>query len=210
MSVFDNLFDDESSVSVIKAKLPKLFYLAELDNSRNGKLGMEVGSTREKILIALLMYHFGADNVDPKIPITEAEIDVFVKSQPLSIKTVTAKKLSGVKLIWTVDYKKVEEFVTTYNPSCDMMLAQINWGGIGNLYLFSKDEQIDVLQKLGRDTYMKVPKQGTNPRGVELSAVALDNLVNNASTRSIQINFVRETFMHDSYKRWLDLWEEET
>ena len=41
------------------------------------------------------------------------------------------------------------------------------------------------------------------------SAVVLDNLVNSASTRSTKIDFLRETFKHDFYKRWLDVWEEE-
>ncbi|MBC7329312.1 ThaI family type II restriction endonuclease [bacterium] len=32
-----------------------------------------------------------------------------------------------LKLIWTVDVQKAEEFKQTYNPSCDIILIQINW-----------------------------------------------------------------------------------
>ena len=44
-------------------RLPYLFHLAELDSSRAGKIGMEVGSLRERIIVALLIYKFGEDNV---------------------------------------------------------------------------------------------------------------------------------------------------
>ena len=47
------LFTDGSIVSKIQKRLPELFYLAELESSRAGKVGMEVGSAREKILAYL-------------------------------------------------------------------------------------------------------------------------------------------------------------
>ena len=37
---------------------------------------MEVGSLRERIIVALLIYKFGGVNVVTEIPITEPEIDV--------------------------------------------------------------------------------------------------------------------------------------
>src|SRR4030042_5871352 len=96
------LFSDNVLVQKVQTKLSKLFQLAELESSRAGKIGMEVGSVREKILIALLIYKFGLGNVESEIPITEPEIDVRVCSGPISIKTITGKKLGGVKIIWTV------------------------------------------------------------------------------------------------------------
>jgi hypothetical protein len=51
------IFEDENLITKIKNKLPYLFQLAELETSRAGKTGMEVGSLREKILIALLNRH---------------------------------------------------------------------------------------------------------------------------------------------------------
>ena len=56
------LFDEQQLIKKIKEKLPFLFQLAERDNSRDGKLGMEIGSARERIVIALLIYKFGAEN----------------------------------------------------------------------------------------------------------------------------------------------------
>jgi hypothetical protein len=69
------IFTDKNLVKKIKKRLPYLFQLAELESSRAGKTGMEVGSVREKIIVALLIYKFGEANVETEISITEPEID---------------------------------------------------------------------------------------------------------------------------------------
>ena len=203
-----SIFENKKIAQKIQKKLPYLFQLAELDNSRNGKLGMEIGSTRERIITALMMSYFGEKNVDTLTPITEAETDVHVFGEPVSIKTASGKKLNGVKLIWTVDRQKVLEFAKKYKPSCDMVLAHINWGSKGGLYLLSKDIQNEILTKLGREVYIKLPKQGTNPRGVELSAVALDKLMTHSNTKKIEIDWIREDIKHNSYDVWVERWNE--
>lgn len=47
MSEIDKLFQDLNIIKKIQKKLPTLFQLSEIDNQRNGKLGMEIGSARE-------------------------------------------------------------------------------------------------------------------------------------------------------------------
>jgi hypothetical protein len=208
-SIYDVIFDKEEYIQKIKSKLPQLFLLAEVENSRNGKLGMEIGSARERIIIALLMYIFGIEDVDTDLPITLPEVDVVVKNQPLSIKTATGARLSGVKLIWSVDAQKALEFKERYEPVCDLMLAQIYWHNRGFLYLFPKQTQKDVLESIGRDTYIKLPKQGTNARGVELSGVAIQYLIQSPTVRKIEIDFRRtEIDYKAAYKRWLDYWND--
>lgn len=90
-----DVLTDLDSINKLKNKLPYLFQIAELESSRNGKIGMEVGSLREKIITAFLIYKFGKENVNYEIPITESEIDVLVYGQPISIKTITGKTLKG-------------------------------------------------------------------------------------------------------------------
>jgi len=58
------VFEDKKLVEKIKDKLPYLFQLAELESSRAGKTGMEVGSLRERIIVALLIYKFGSVSRD--------------------------------------------------------------------------------------------------------------------------------------------------
>ncbi|MDO8524677.1 MAG: ThaI family type II restriction endonuclease [bacterium] len=205
----ESIFEDSKIVEKIKKKLLYLFQLAEIDNSRDGKLGMEVGSARERIVIALLIYKFGSEDVKTNIPITKAETDVILFNKPLSIKTASGKKINGVKLIWTVDPKKAIEFSKAYKPTCDTILVQINWGGMGYFYLLPKEVQEEVLKKIGRKKYIRLPKQGTNPRGVELSSAALDQLTKNPKIKKIEIFWKREEIKYNSYDRWVDYWNEE-
>lgn len=208
-NTLQELFKNPKIIKKIQEKLPLLFQLAEVDNSRDGKLGMEIGSARERIIIALLIYQFGENNVKTDNAITQAEVDVVLFDKPISIKTVTGKKIAGVKLIWTVDPQKAIEFSKKYNPSCDLILVQINWNGNGFLYLFSKETQSEVLNKIGRENYIKLPKQGTNPRGVELSARAVEELAANPNTEKVEIFWERKDVKYNPYDRWVDHWSED-
>lgn len=201
------LFEDQKLIEKIKRQLPYLFQLAELESSRAGKIGMEVGSVREKILIALLIYKFGGENVETKIAITEPEVDVKLFGQPISIKTITG--LGGVKIIWTVDAQKAREFMETYAPKCDILLALIRWGGSGGLYYIPLEVQQKVFKVMGRDRYIRLPKPGTNPRGVEYEKEALMNLLRSPQTKKIEIEWRKSKIPFDPYKRWVDYWKEE-
>jgi len=200
------IFADQELIKKIQNKLPELFQIAEIDNSRDGKLGMEIGSSREKIIIALFIYKFGIEQVKIDIPITETEIDVIVMNQPISIKTVTGKKINGVKLIWTVDQEKAIKFRQTYKPSSDLVLVQINWQSLGYIYFIPQIIQIEVLKKLSLLEYIKLPKPGTNARGIEFSSPAIQALINHPSTKNIEIVWQRKNIQYNSYERWLEYW----
>ncbi len=159
MKKINDIFSNEEIMAKIKEKLPYLFQLAEVDNSRNWKLGMEIWSARERIVIALLIFYYWEDNVDTDIPITEAETDVVLFDEPISIKTATWTKISWVKLIWTVDAQKALEFQATYNPSCDIIFVQIDWWKKSFMYLYPKEVQEEIINKIWRENYIKLPKQ---------------------------------------------------
>ena len=205
----EQLFSDKLIVGKVQQKMPYMFQLVELENSRAGKLGMEIGSARERIIIALLIYKFGEENINPHIPITKTETDVELFGDPISIKTISGD-LSGVKLIWTVDTSKALEFSKAYSPSADMLLTQINWGGKGKFYYIPKDSQVRVLKKMGRNNYIKLPKIGTNPRGVEISKDALEILTKDSKVMCIEIEWKRGEVNHGVYDRWIELWRENT
>lgn len=194
--------------SKIQRGLPYLFEIAEMESARASKIGMEVGSLRERILVALLMHIFGRPNVEANIPITEPEIDVRVFNYPLSIKTITGKKISGVKLIWTVDAEKALSFYWTYQPKAALMLVHINWTGNGGLYYIPLKVIQKTLKELGRENFIKLPKAGTNPRGVEISSKSLENLVRDTETVSVPIQWVRQGVKKiDPYMRWIEYWK---
>ncbi|MEM1558392.1 MAG: ThaI family type II restriction endonuclease [Nitrososphaerota archaeon] len=201
------LFEDQILIEKIKHKLPYLFQLAELETSRAGKIGMEVGSVREKILIALLIYKFGKENVETEIPITEPEVDVKLFGQPINIKTITG--LGGVKIIWTVDAQKAREFRESYTPKCDILLTLIKWGRSGGLYYIPLEVQQQVFKTMGRKRYIRLPKPGTNPRGVEYTKEALLSLLQAQETRKVEIEWRKTEIRFDPYKRWVDYWKED-
>jgi len=202
------IFEDRELVAKIKKRLPYLFQLAELESSRAGKIGMEVGSLRERIIVALLIYKFGEENVETEIPITETEVDVKLFGQPVSVKTLTGKGFSGVKLIWTVDAQKAKEFRETYYPHCDILLAQINWNNKGGFYYIPLEVQKMLFDKMGKGKYIKLPKPGTNPRGVEITKEALEALTTHKESKVIEIYWQKAKIDYNPYKKWVDYWEE--
>jgi hypothetical protein len=204
-----NLFTDQETVMRIQTRLPELFYITELESSRAGKVGMEVGSARERILIALLIYKFGKENVETNIPITQPEVDVNVFGEPISIKTMTGKRLGSVKLIWTVDAEMALKFSREYVPSYDTILVQINWNDLGYVYYFPCLTMQETFNNIGRERFIKLPKAGTNPRGVEISAEALNILSNHPQSKNIPVQWTRKTAEYDPYNRWLELWKRE-
>lgn len=205
----NDLFTDQVIIKKIQTRLPELFYFAELESSRAGRVGMEVGSVRERILIALLIYKFGVENVKTDIPITTSEVDAYVFNSPLSIKTVTGTTLRNVKIIWTVDAEQAHSFFRAYLPSCDMLLTQINWGSTGGLFFFPKHAQVETLTHIGREKYMILPKAGNNPRGVEITSQALNMLARHRNSIAIPIRWKRGHVDFDPYNRWLEYWKKD-
>ena len=202
------LFSDGPIIDKVQRRLPYMFQLAELESSRAGKVGMEVGSLRERIISSLLIYKFGEKNVETDLPITEPEIDVKLFGSPISIKTITGKEPTGVKLIWTVDATKARQFLETWHPRFDLILVHINWSSLGGVYYIPDYVQQRIFDEIGKEKYIKLPKQGTNPRGVEISNEALKEITTDEDTMSIKVEWKRINVQYNAFKRWVDLWSE--
>jgi len=206
----EEIFKDKPLLEKIQRRLPTLFEMAELECTRGGQTGMQVGSLREAIIIALFIYRFGPEKVKD-FPITEHEKDVELFAQPLSIKTITSKGFGGIKASWTVDQLKSREFTAGYRPSSDMLFIQVNWGSDGGIYYIPIETQIRLLEKIGIKNYINLPKEGTNPRGNNFSSSAMRRLVQDKDTMFIPIRWPIITNKSDRsvvYKRWIDYWSE--
>ncbi len=202
-----DIFTDSKLVNRIKQKLPKLFGMAALESSRAGKIGMEVGSLRERIITALLIYKFGLTAVDTKLPITEPEADVKLSERKISIKTITGE--GGVKAVWTVDAQSAQRFIYGYVPQCDIIFVKICWGtNKGGFYVIPLNVQLEIFKRLGRERYLNMPKAGTNPRGVEYSKEAIKAMISHKNTPRIEIDWKKEVSDYDTFKRWVDYWAE--
>ncbi len=207
----DKVFKDDREISRLREKLPYLFKIAEIEVSKGGKTGMEVGTLRENIIIAYFMTVFGEEYIDTNIPINNSEIDFYLIYKddkiPISVKTKTGKGLSGVKLVWTVDWESVEKFCENYKPFADILFIQVVYGGEGVFCYIPVDIQMDVFHRLGAD-YLKKPKRGTNPRGVEISSKALKYCIEETPYK-FKIDWVlQEGLTYTPYRRWIELWKE--
>ncbi|ANH47570.1 ThaI family type II restriction endonuclease [Helicobacter pylori] len=200
------LFNNERMILKIQEKLPYLFQLVESENSRDGKLGMEIGSARERVIIALMLYYFGKENVQTDLAITQKEIDVIVLNKPYSIKT--AQTLNSIKLIWTTDTLKIQEFIESYKPNTDILFVHVCWGKEGGFYYIPSAIQQGVLTTKGKEFYFKLPKSGTNSRGVEISKLALLECIAHKDTLRIPIFWERtNNLKHSPYDKYLELWQ---
>lgn len=90
-----------------------------------------------------------------------------------------------------------------------MLLVQVNWNNLGWFYLFPKSVQVEIFNQVGSQTYIKLPKPGTNPRGVEIAEEALHRLANHPKSLKIPINWLWEMIDYNPYERWLALWQKD-
>lgn len=106
-----------------------------------------------------------------------------------------------------IDAEQARRFSEDFVPHCDMLLAHVNWDEIGGLYLMPCQVQNEVMSQIGRQEFIKLPKVGTNPRGVEISGKALDLMINHSNSRRISIAWQRKKIPYNPYDRWLELWQ---
>ena len=78
------------------------------------------------------------------------------------------------------------------------------------MYLIPKEVQTEILNQHGKEFYFKLPKQGTNPRGVEITNEAINKLTKHSQTKMIKINWFRsDNESYKPYDKWVDLWKDE-
>lgn len=86
-----------------------------------------------------------------------------------------------------------------------MLFVHINWNGDGGMYLIPKEVQTEILNQYGKEFYFKLPQQGTNPRGVEITNDAINKLTEHSQTKMIKINWFRsDNENYTPYDRWVN------
>lgn len=206
--MMDHLFDifiDPESIEKIQKRIPYMFTVAEIESMRGGKIGMEVGTVRERVIISLLRYKFGKANVNDKLPTTKADIDVLLFKKPISIKTKTGS-LSGIKVSWTVDAKSSKQFIETFEPQTDLLLVHIIWEKTGGFYYIPLSVQKKIFKKVGRNNYLQKPKEGTNPRGISYSQKVIEAFVSDNESYKIPIQWIRPDVKIDILQKWDEMW----
>ena len=200
-----DIFTSVEFQDLIKSKLPKLFEIAEVESTRGGKIGMEVGILRERVLTSFFISKVGEDNVDSDSSATENSKDVQVNGDDISIKTFTGSGYSGVKIFWTSDTESAKRVMDTYTPKFDLIVANINWGSNkGGLYYVDKQTQRQVMDSVGRNKFLKI-SSGSNNRGITYGTDVLKRLLNHENSLKIEIDCVKTNEKFNIFERWVKL-----
>jgi hypothetical protein len=161
------------------ADLLRLYSMSQAEYTRNGKMTMEIGMSRERDLLAVLKMRLGDDiKVDLDNDLTE---DCVVAGVPISIKHVSAAPGKGaVKAKWTSDATQATAYVDKM-----LKLELADYTDIVIIYIDLATKKItffglaaaavlEGVRLLGRDAF--VSRTGTNNRGVEYSPRLLKHL----------------------------------
>ena len=72
------------------------------------------------------------------------------------------------------------------------------------LFQIPLETQKKNLNNLGVERYLKPPKPGINPRGIELFRDGLETLLNDSNTARIRVNWSKSQVNYDPYERWVN------
>jgi len=191
MSSIASVFREPKFRKLVQENLPSMFKEARREAETYSNI-MNVGSHRKRKIINLLIKHIGNDRIEDVFSSTMAEIDIKIDSIPISIKTISNN--NSLKMKWTMDYKIVAEIMTEYTPRYDLILARINWDmndryQPSGLFFIPKQTQTNIMQRLGRENYLRPPKEGTNSRGVSLTKQAYEDWLTDTSTLRIAVDW---------------------
>lgn len=191
MSSIASVFREPELKKLVQENLPSLFKEARREAETYSNI-MNVGSHRKRKIINLLIKYIGNERIEDVFSSTMAEMDIKIDSIPISIKTISNN--NSLKVKWTMDYKIVAKIMTEYTPRYDIILARINWDmndryQPSGLFFIPKQTQTNIMQRLGRENYLRPPKEGTNSRGVSLTKQAYEAWLTDTSTIRIAVDW---------------------
>ena len=195
--------DNQDFQNKVKNNLPMLFRKAELETMRGGKIGMEVGVIRERIIVSLLLSAFGQDNILTEVAASENSKDVEVFGDEISIKTFTNNNYEGVKVFWASDNTIIKETCNKFKPKSNILLAQIKWGcNEGGVFYIPVEVQNEIFNRVGVGNYLKINNR--NNRGISINKDILKEMINHPSTSRIEIKWGNPEIEYNVYDRWIN------
>lgn len=166
------------SSAIAQRELVSLYADSQQECQRNKKLGMEVGMSREKDLIAIMKEYLG-DEVEFSINNHCCE-DVLVLNQKISIKHCSVKRGKGlIKIKWTSDNTQAANYINNVLDNVDehchhMIIVYISQPTI-EIVGISRTTIANAIKELQQDAF--VSRTGTNNRGIEYSKKMMDRML---------------------------------
>ncbi len=164
-------------------KLAKLYQSSQQEHTKNNGLSTEIGTSREKDLVALLKTNPDL-RVDYDID-NKGEADCIIKDRKISIKHISNKKIgqSGLKIKWTSNEKKQKEFIKSFRFTCSMLIVFVRFEDLTKVTL----EFIFISKKTLQEQYKESKKSGEkvfkaikgNSRGIEFEKSFFNKMMDN-------------------------------
>lgn len=159
-------------------ELIQLYRESQSEHTRNGKLNMEIGSSREADLIAVLCRYL--KDVLYKIDNKNTEDFTFL-GELFSVKHVSAQLGSGsIKFMWAADDKTAKKCIATKDVGATNMLVVFidKKRSLVTIVAVSKEMMVTLINDLGREKALKTAT-GTDNRGVSFSPAMIKAMVRN-------------------------------
>jgi len=175
------LFNHFQYIRNIKG-LISLYQSSQIECSRANGLTPEVGSSRERDIIASLVNNPSLE-VNYSIHNQNHE-DVIVNKKKISIKHSSNKynNGNGIKIIWTVNKEKRDEFIEKFYFTCDLMIIYVRFLGMihqGELEIIYIPKEVLLHQQcaflIAKQPVFKC-LEGNN-RGVELDKKFFEKII---------------------------------
>lgn len=163
--------------------LVEIYRRSQSEHARNGKCTMEIGSSREKDFVALLMEDLG-DSVSAEIDNNALE-DMRISDHVFSIKHVTGPVGKGtVKAKWTSDADQARAYIAEslapghIHPHIIINYVDVE-GKKVTLNCIESARCTEVIHSLGEAAFKHTAR--TNNRGVGYSSKAIKGFLTNAA-----------------------------
>ena len=226
---FHDICNSKSMTKKIQKFLPSKLQIVETESTRGGIVGTEVGISRERVLLAMFQVLLGEKRVVVDISSIEREVDVIIDGLPISIKTAKSQATQAfreIKLSWCGDVdlciKTFEDFVPTipimflcinwnenFRPKKGSAYHSKRWRNEGAIYFFPVNVQIDVLNQIGKENFLRIPTRGTYSKGVSIKRKATIQMIDHPDTLSISLPCIWDDNLElHSRDRWMKSWRD--
>ena len=116
--------------------------------------------------------------------------------------------LRGVTKIWMLVVAIIISLIVGYMAR-GVFGTTSNESGVSIQQMAHENEIVPEWWTCSMHPHIKLPKPGTNPRGVEINKEALSRLVGDKETKVIEISWQKSDVEYKPYQRWVDYWSEE-
>jgi len=161
-----------------KTHLRNLYYLyngSEQECTRNGKKTPEIGTSREKDLIASLasnddlMVSYDIYNKEP--------YDVIVNNRYISLKHSSNVRATsaGIKIVWSAEKATQDKFEQNFSFKCDLLIVYVREFEIEIIYITK-----EKLEELRQNSSKILKRLNGNSRGIEFDPTFFKKIIKDA------------------------------